>query len=119
MTTREASFDTDRLRALAEKATPGKRAVAGSRILVDDVLGAQTWGPNWRNDQAFIAAVDPQTMLALLDEIERLRQWKFEAMDVLSEWEKTWIAAGRPGRLGTSKAVSVRAEIERLRGEDH
>lgn len=51
------------------------------------------------------------------DEIEKLRGWKAEAMDVLSEWEKTWIAAGRPGRLGTSKAAGVREEIERLRGE--
>lgn len=72
------------------------------------------------NDAAeFIAATDPQTVLALLDEIERLharvdsmqmandmlrathrtdnqylldeierlRQWKAEAMDVLSEWK--------------------------------
>lgn len=48
-------------------------------------------------------------------ELERLRGWKAQAMTVLSEWEETWIAAGRPGRPGTSKAVSVRAELERLR----
>lgn len=62
-------------------------------------------------------AIDPPTLIALLYEIERLRRWKDEALAVLSEWEKTWVAAGRPGRLGTSKAGSVRQEIERLRGD--
>lgn len=39
-------------------------------------------------------AIDPPTLIALLDEIERLRRWKDEALAVLSEWEKTWVAAG-------------------------
>lgn len=62
-------------------------------------------------------AIDPPTLIALIDELERLRRWKDEALAVLSEWEKTWVAAGRPGRLGASKAESVRQEIERLRGD--
>lgn len=50
------------------------------------------------------------------DEIARLRAWKAEALTVLAEWEETWEAAGRPGRLGGSKAIAVRDEIDRLRG---
>ncbi|MGO2188224.1 MAG: hypothetical protein ACTH4Y_08260 [Microbacterium gubbeenense] len=49
------------------------------------------------------------------DEVERLRAWKAEAKIVIADWEKTWIAAGRPGQLGTTYAASVRHEIERLR----
>jgi len=75
------TIDTARLRALAEAATPGKRSVAGSRILVDDVIGAQTWGTNWRNDQAYIAAADPTTMLALLGRLAELEgrepEWEY------------------------------------------
>lgn len=51
----------------------------------------------------------------LLVEVERLRAWKAEAMAVHAEWEATWHAAGRPGRLGGSKAVGVREEVARLR----
>jgi hypothetical protein len=40
-----------------------------------------------------------------------LKQWKAEAMIVLGEWEKTWEAAGSPGRLGESKAIATREFI--------
>ena len=48
-------------------------------------------------------------------ETEHLRAWKAEAMEVLAEWEKVWVAAGRPGPLGGSKAENVRRQIERNR----
>lgn len=51
----------------------------------------------------------------LYDEVLRLRSWKAEAIAAHAEWEATWIAAGRPGRLGTSKAVGVREEVIRLK----
>jgi hypothetical protein len=41
-------------------------------------------------------------------EVERLREWKAEAMTVLGDWEAVWEAAGRPGQLGGSKAQGVR-----------
>ena len=41
-------------------------------------------------------------------ELDRLRQWKSEAIAVLDEWEAVWVAAGKPGRLGQSKAAAVR-----------
>lgn len=51
----------------------------------------------------------------LVQENERLRQWKSEALIVLSAWEEVWESAGRPGRLGGSKARAVLYEINRLK----
>lgn len=53
-------------------------------------------------------------LLKGLDELDRLRRWKAEAVEVLASWEQTWEAAGRPGRPGSSKAESVRTEVARL-----
>jgi len=47
------------------------------------------------------------------DELERLRSWKAEASAVLDEWEATWEAFGRPGKLGESKAKAVAALARR------
>jgi hypothetical protein len=44
----------------------------------------------------------------LQHEIQELKAWKESAVLVLDEWEKVWKAAGKPGRLGASKAASVR-----------
>jgi hypothetical protein len=49
----------------------------------------------------------------MLDELDRLRRWKAEATAVITEWEAVWEAAGRPGRLGESKARATRDEINR------
>jgi hypothetical protein len=47
------------------------------------------------------------------DEIDSLRRWKSEALQVLQDWEAVWIAAGCPGPLGSPKADSVRRLFER------
>ena len=47
-------------------------------------------------------------------ELKRLRAWKAEAIAVLSEWEETWVAAGCPGPLGSSKARNTSEEVRRL-----
>jgi hypothetical protein len=49
---------------------------------------------------------------AALDELDRLRWWKAEALTVLAEWERVWETAGRPGALGSSKAESVRVLLQ-------
>lgn len=49
-------------------------------------------------------------------ELQRLRQWKAEATEVLTAWEQVWEAAGRPGRLGESKAKAV-ARLFNERGD--
>jgi len=45
-------------------------------------------------------------------ERDELQRWKDEAMLVLYEWDRVWVAAGKPGQLGDSKAASVRALLE-------
>ena len=59
----------------------------------------------------------PHEARALLDEVDRLRAWKAEAIAVLAEWEETWQALGRPGLVGASKASGVLGEVVRLRAE--
>lgn len=49
-------------------------------------------------------------------EIEALRAWKAEAIEVIGQWEKVWDALGRPGRLGESKAAAVLRFIQATRG---
>lgn len=59
----------------------------------------------------------PSTALVLrlaADEMERLAAWKTDATVVLAAWEDVWVTAGQPGPPGGSKAVAVKAEIERL-----
>ena len=41
--------------------------------------------------------------------------WKAEAIAVLNDWERVWVALGRPGPLGASKAAACEAEVARLR----
>lgn len=44
---------------------------------------------------------------AAVAEIERLRRWKAEATEVIVAWDDVWVALGRPGALGESKAVAA------------
>jgi hypothetical protein len=44
-------------------------------------------------------------------EVRELKGWKESAMIVLAEWEQVWEAAGKPGRLGDSKAGAVREHL--------
>lgn len=55
-----------------------------------------------------------QPSTELLDEVERLRAWKREALAVLAAWDQVWEALGRPGGLGESKAAASVREVERL-----
>ena len=49
----------------------------------------------------------------LQHEVRELEAWKESAMMVLGEWEIVWEAVGKPGRLGVSKAVSVREYLDK------
>lgn len=51
----------------------------------------------------------------LRSEIERLQNWKIQALIVLNKWDDVWDVAGFPGALGMSKAECVADEIRRLR----
>ena len=54
-------------------------------------------------------------LVPFLDNIERLRRWKAEAIEVLNRWDA--VAVMVPSRLGERKSETVVAEIERLRAE--
>lgn len=81
--------DYARLRALAEAATPGGRTPDGSLIVADGgATVGQAFGINWRNDQAYLAAIDPPTLIALLGELERLRgetEWEYGVADDIGD----------------------------------
>lgn len=71
--------DHAELRRLAKAATPGARyqgtdervIVAGNGTIICTVSGAIS-GPSVMADAEFLCATDPNTILALLDEIDRL-----------------------------------------------
>lgn len=44
----------------------------------------------------------------LESELKRLAAWKDSALTVMESWEEVWEAAGKPGKLGCSKARAVR-----------
>ena len=50
-------------------------------------------------------------------EVEELRAWKSQALEVLSGWERVWEAAGMPGQLGEQKSENVQRWIEELRAD--
>lgn len=72
--------DHAELRRLAKAATPGARyqgtdervIVAGNGTIICTVSGAIS-GPSVMEDAEFLCATDPKTVLALLDEIDRLK----------------------------------------------
>ncbi|HHL2226952.1 TPA: ead/Ea22-like family protein [Pseudomonas aeruginosa] len=72
--------DHAELRRMAEAATPGARyqgtdervIVAGNGTIICTVSGAIS-GPSVMADAEFLCATDPKTVLALLDEIDRLK----------------------------------------------
>ena len=62
----------------------------------------------------------------LIDQINRLQleirdllNWKNSAMAVLTEWDQVWEAAGKPGKLGRSKAVSTLEYLKSLPTESN
>lgn len=125
-----------RLRRLAEGATPGPWALTEDLIEHDEfddlmpepervgwlieqgALRAWVCDDGNEDDAEFIATADPTTVLGLFDRIDRLEGWKAQALSVLNDWDKAWVAAGHPGPLGSSKALATAAEIERLIGRD-
>lgn len=54
-------------------------------------------------------------LMRLANALEAAQDWKAQAMRVLAEWDATYEAMGSPGRIGQSRAVALREEIERLR----
>jgi chromosome segregation ATPase len=76
-------------------------------------------GGDWVTQLRHLAAglVLAQEVERLEGECDGLRRWKSEAIAVLTELDASWEAAGRPGRLGQSKARSLGAEVTRSQRE--
>ena len=68
------------------------------------------------DEEAFVAEIAARwPKMELAREIQRLKRWKAEALQVLNQWDEAWQAAGCPGQLGESIPMATAAEISRLR----
>lgn len=84
--------DHAELRRVAEAATPGARyqgtdervIVAGNGTIICTVSGAIS-GPSVMADAEFLCATDPKTVLALLDEIDKLKAENDALREALSQ----------------------------------
>lgn len=96
--------------------------------LVGDLHSALMGACGWDDSDSYsrdvvgdmIDAVAPlivRELRAAADEIDRLRRWKAEATEVLTEWDAVHQALGSPGRPGQSKAAASKAEVMRLSDE--
>ena len=62
-------MDLEKLKELAQKATPGPWFVYGSGVAFGVYMVANVW----EQDARYIAAANPRTVLELIAEVERLR----------------------------------------------
>jgi hypothetical protein len=76
-------------------------------VSADNVPSAAEWAAH----KAFYDLTVLQRDAAWRD-VERLQQWKAEAAVALEGWTKVWVAAGRPGPLGTPIWDSTRRVLE-------
>lgn len=107
------TIDTARLRSLADAATHKRwKATTQGGIEADDYTGPgevfdSVASVHDSADWEYIEAADPQTVLALLDEIERLRGE--------TEWE--YVAAARKGYVSGEPRIHVRGAIQAYEDE--
>lgn len=64
--------------------------------------------------RAAVAALDAHDG-DLRAELNNLRRWKREALEVAAAWEQVWVELGQPGPLGASKAEASRVAVDALR----
>lgn len=108
------TLDTKHLRELAEAATPGPWAAGETtdwdgtpQASVNSSATPITWDDHSGEvfkpgDASYIAAIDPPTLITLLDELERLRGE--------TEWE--YVAAARKGYVSGEPRIHVRGAIQ-------
>lgn len=66
------------------------------------------------NDMAWDDDAIADVLTGLVAEVERLMDWKRDAMCVLAGWERVWDALGQPGPLGAMKSDNALAAVQRL-----
>lgn len=94
------------LRALALAATPGPWRTSGDRQVYEAICGFTVAGVRRDYDAAYIAACDPQTILALLDRLDRL-----EAMHPYGSQQEVGAAVAV-----LDERARIRAAVEGLPG---
>ena len=99
---------------------PAARPAAGSSspdvtALADELRDWPYGRPAFVRSEAEQAADALEAQATRITELER---WKAEALVVLGQWDEVWEALGRPGPLGSSKAVEALTEAHRLRATD-
>lgn len=135
-----SDLDLTKLREIAEAATPGPWEY-GMTTFGDPREGAthacvRVENADWRDflavvegsteadlNMTHIATFDPTTVLALLDEIEELRRWKAEMVQMLDGLNKLAQAAEVPlgGRIietATKRIEELRAALAELAKEE-
>ncbi|MCM7908047.1 ead/Ea22-like family protein [Enterobacter hormaechei] len=109
-----SNIDKQSLRTAAENATPGEWCTDDYHgVIADAGLNANYYiascsGPDNRSNKRFIAAANPATVLALLDELEAMHKY---AKDRDAENEGLMITVGRL-RVEKEAAESRIAELE-------
>ena len=96
----------------ARSSPPDYTALAKQMGLADDPFFAREYQTNIYVHALMHLA---EAQAARITELER---WKAEALVVLGQWDEVWEALGRPGPLGSSKAVEALTEAHRLRATD-
>ena len=112
MTNELSTDELAQMRERAENATPGPWEARGfdSRSSREERANAE-FIANARTDiPRLLDALQAERI-----EVERLRRWKAEALQVLAGWETVWEALGMPGDLGQQKSSAALAEVKRLR----
>lgn len=66
------------------------------------------------NDMAWDDDAIADVLTGIVAEVERLMDWKRDAMRVLAGWERVWDALGKPGPLGATKSDNALAAVQRL-----
>lgn len=101
-----------RIRELAEKATPGPWFNPGRQFIVsaaskDEPIICDVKSEDARNDLAYIAAVHPNVIRAMCEEIEHLRK-----QVVCLNREAEWLAEHMP----KTSMIDGKAKVQCLRG---
>lgn len=135
MTDRLTDDEIRRLREAAEKATPGPWSVEGDRFLVSaqphpdgdgglPILDTHAGmyeladhGFPLSSTLAFIAAANPQTVLRLLAEVERLQTIATKAVDLgkkqAAEWDRFWSAIDERGDMTVDECIAKWSSLRR------
>ena len=112
--------EREKLRKLAEAATPGPWSTAAFQLVIDVARRIDVGMCGHRDDAAFIAAANPATVLALLAErealaakVERVRDWLDHRGVDVSDRDGAYMDGYRAAqRHAVTDAAELRAALD-------